>query len=458
MTSTDNEVVLADLDMLGQQPLVNLFTPLCFFYPTPREAASRDLAPVLTRGLQRLTDNFPWIAGQVVGDGQKAGLTKIVPLPSHPIPELVVKKHGSSFPSFDDLVKADFPFKFLDEEVLCPRSSYPGQQEDASTEFPVLNVQLNYIEGGIILGFVTHHSTCDIMGMGAILSLLNKACGDQPFTDDELKTGNRRLDNPIQLLEEKIEVKGNPRLEMQVTPESDANHVAPANLPPPTDCSWAYFSFSASSLASLKAAATKEIPADGAPFISTDDVLTAFVWQCITRARYEDLDPGPGSVCARAIDTRPYLDLPSTYPGMMQNQTYTHLDLAAAAEAPLGFLASLLRQEIKPAELAKDTRALITLMTHDTDKGRYSLACGVDWTRDTMVSSWSKVDGYNMDFGIGIKPKKVRRPRFPPVPGLVFFMPKGRDGEIGVAISLRDEEMQRLNGNLDWGKWATYVG
>ena len=446
-----------ELDMLGKQPLLNMYTPLCFFYETPEQEVE-DLENILRKGLHKLTDAFPWIAGQVVEDGPGSGFTKIVPRSSHTTPELVEEHRGDRMPPFKKLVEKSFPFELIDEKLLCARESHIGQQEAASTDFPVLVVQLNHLEGGVILGFVTHHTTCDITGMGSILSLLNKACRNEPFTESDLRIGNRHLDPPIQLLEEDIKVKGNPRLEMQVTPESDENHVAPAHLPPPTGCRWEYFSFSPESLKQLKAKATKDIPEGGPAFVSTDDALTALIWQCVTRARGQHKDTeAEGSICARAIDVRPFLGLPLNYPGMMQNETYTKASPRELKNFSLGALASKLRQDLIAEDLKKDTQALITLMTHDSDKGKYSLACGVDWTRDTMISSWSKVNGYNMDFGLGVKPTCVKRPRFNPVPGLVFMMPKRGDGEISVATCLHGGEMDNLKKDEDWTTYAEPV-
>ena len=119
------------------------------------------------------------------------------------------------------------------------------------------------MQGGVILGFEIHHTTCDIRGMGTFLSLLTKACRDEPFAEYDIRIGSRRLDSPIQLLEGEIKVKCNHRFEMQVTPEPDENNAAPAHLPSQKACRLEYFSFSASSLAELKAKATKEIRKGG---------------------------------------------------------------------------------------------------------------------------------------------------------------------------------------------------
>lgn len=98
--------------------------------------------------------------------------------------------------------------------------------------------------------------------------------------------------------------------------------------------------------------------------MSTDDALTALMWQCVTRAcgQREDTE-AEGSICARAIGVRPFLGLPLNYPGMMQNVTYTKASPRELKNSSLGALASKLRQDLIVEDLKRDTQALITL--HD---------------------------------------------------------------------------------------------
>ena len=56
------------------------------------------------------------------------------------------------------------------------------------------------------------------------------------------------------------------------------------------------------------------------------------------------------------------------------------------------------------------------------------------------------------------KPEAVRKPQFVPVEGLILFMPKALDGEISVAICLRDEDMKRLRADQEFAKYGKYIG
>jgi hypothetical protein len=64
-----------------------------------------------------------------------------------------------------------------------------------------------------------------------------------------------------------------------------------------------------------------------------------------------------------------------------------------------------------------------------------------------------------MDFGLGLgTPEAVRRPRFVPVEGLGYLMPRRASGEIVVAICLRDDDLLRLRSDGEFANFGTYIG
>jgi hypothetical protein len=75
------------------------------------------------------------------------------------------------------------------------------------------------------------------------------------------------------------------------------------------------------------------------------------------------------------------------------------------------------------------------------------------------LSSWAKVNLYDLDFNLGLgKAEVVRRPRFVPVESLIYMMPKSPNGDLAVALCLRIEDWGRLNVDEEWKKYATYIG
>ena len=74
------------------------------------------------------------------------------------------------------------------------------------------------------------------------------------------------------------------------------------------------------------------------------------------------------------------------------------------------------------------------------------------------MSSWSKVDCYDLDFGLGLgRPTSVRRPQFEPIEGVVYLLPKAPDGEIVAGLCLRDDDMEKLTVDDEFMKYAEYI-
>jgi trichothecene 3-O-acetyltransferase len=166
----------------------------------------------------------------------------------------------------------------------------------------------------------------------------------------------------------------------------------------------------------------------------------------------------------RAVDTRRYLSIAKEYTGAINNMVYlTHPNSDVADQLPLGKIASELRQAVDPAtsQVGLYTRALAALLRRAPDKGVVSMGATIDTSTDLMISSWAGAgpDCYGMDFGLGLGPPvSVKRPRFYPVEGLGYLMPRHPSGEISLAICLREEDMMNLRLDEEFGRYATYIG
>lgn len=441
----------AVLDILGQQPFLKIYTQICLCFSMPDNASDSAIINTLTNGLERLTASFPWVAGQVINEGaseDNTGVLKIKPLEK--IPRLVVKdlRNDPSIPTMDGLRQAEFPMSMLDEEIICPCRTLP--LPGTFDELPVFLVQANFITGGLLLSVVAEHGAMDMTGQGQIIRLMSKACRNEPFTDEEVKTGNLPRHNIIPLLDSSYEP--GPELSYQII------KLPPIPPAPPAKSTWAYFSFQPSSLAALKALAIETLPSG---YISTDDALTALIWQSITRARLPRLNSETNTTFARAIDVRRFLLIPQTYPGLIQNMTYHTSALQNLVHEPLGVVASWLRAAVDPetSTLGYNSRALATFLTRVADKTVFSFSAGMDLSRDLMLSSWASVRCYDLDLGLGVGcPEAVRRPRLDPFEGLIYLMPRSLRGGITAAVCLRDEDIERLRIDGEFMSYARYIG
>ncbi|KAF7554669.1 hypothetical protein G7046_g6747 [Stylonectria norvegica] len=460
------------LDILGQHQRINrLYTQITLCFSTPEDPPSLQtrldgITDTLSQGLSQLSTAFTWTRGTVVREHGEFKI-KLAEPPFHPRFRINDLRGNPSFRTWDALNRKYFPFGMLDEELIAPCKTMVS----AGEELPVLLVQANFIEGGLLLTINAQHGSMDMRGQGQISHLLAKACRGEAFAAEEVEVGNLHRKNHIPLLEEVVDDEHthpgkDTSQEKYETPAQDARGSTGTTAISQPHLVWAYLAFPASSLSSLKALATKSLPPD--KFVSTDDVLTAFIWQAITRARQTHLQQdghgsSPAATLTRNVDVRRHFDLPSTYPGLVTTATsHTYPVDELVANGDLGSIASSLRAALGRDSLIYNARLQATNISRDRDAaGKKSIAATSTPSLDVRVSSWAKEEFYNLDFGplLG-KPRVVRRPRFVDGAreGLVYFLPKDREGEIVVGVCLRIGDLERLKADEVFKGWWRWIG
>lgn len=442
------------LDILGQQPRINrLYTQitLCFQLPGSGPVADQQIVNVLTRGIRELSSTFPWTAGIVVKENDCFQIQ----VPENR-PGLVIKdcKDDVSLPDWNTLQKAQFPFNMLKESAIAPFNTLAAS-DVTELKLPVFIVQANFISGGFLLTVNGQHGSMDMAGQGQVMQLLAKACRGEQFTDAEVRIGNMSRRGIIPLLDS---YTPEPVSEPQIVDNNSQNQPV-LKEEKESPIIWAYFGFSGSSLASLKSSATEAVPANS--FVSTDDVLSVFVWKAMTRARLPRFTTPNTlkSTLSRNVDVRHHFSLPSSYPGLVTNATNHTYAMNTILDEPLGILANKLRSTLEPELLKHKTRVLATKISTAENSQKPGFVSGSVPELDVRLSSWAKEKCYDLDFGFG-KPVAVRRPQFivGAREGLVYFLPKRSDGEIVVGICLREDDMKRLKDDKEFIKFGMYIG
>jgi hypothetical protein len=460
-----------ELDLLGAQPaLFRLYTQLAFVFRAPEQVQHDTIVPTLTAGLERLAQAFPWTAGQVINTNDQPDSRpdyRIRPLEA--APRLIVKNYESdaAIPTLTRLEEAQYPMSMMHEDIWAPCPTIASLAFDSTKPSgsgnepaPVMLVQLSFIKGGLVLCINMQHNVCDMMGQAAIIGWLSRACRNEEFTTDELNIGNADRRATVSSIGSTAQdVRDD--LEDQLLTTNNDSVATPAPVPPP--CSWAYYKFSSSSQQSLKDLATTQLPDDFPKFISTDDALSAFIFKSLLRARRHRLPDKTRVVSlARAVDARRYLNVPTDYPGILQNMAYTKHSLANLSNLPLGHIAAGLRGQVDPetSNVARRTRSLITFLAQAPENSsKVSFTARQKYDTDIALSSWAKVSAYDWDFGLGLgSPVAVRRPGFLPVESLMYIMPRDRDGSTAVAMCLREEDVKQLQEDEEWTRFVEYVG
>ncbi|QKX54335.1 uncharacterized protein TRUGW13939_01421 [Talaromyces rugulosus] len=442
------------LDILGQQPRINrLYTQitLCFALPGSGPVTEQKTINILRKGIRVLSSTFPWTAGRVIKEND---CFQIRPLES--CPDIVVKdcKHDVSLPDWDTLQKAQFPFSMLKESDIAPYNTLVSSAI-TDLDLPVFIVQANFISGGLLLTINGQHGSMDMAGQGQVMQLLTKASRGEQFTAAEVRIGNMSRRSVIPLLDF---YTPEPVSEPQVVDNNSQNQpIQKEDKESPIV--WAYFVFSSTSLACLKSSATETVPGNG--FVSTDDVLSVFVWKAMTRARLPRFT-APNvlkSTLFRNVDVRHHLSIPSSYPGLVTNATIHTYAMNAVMDEPLGILANDLRSALDLESLKYKTRILATQISTAENAQKPSFVSGSVPELDVRLSSWAKEKFYDLDFGFG-KPTAVRRPQFivGAREGLVYFLPKKPDGEIVIGICLREDDMERLKDDKGFANFGLYIG
>lgn len=444
------------LDIMGRhRDLRKMYTNICYVFSLPHldyqtdvpdelsfidVVYSRDevdrVQRTLRKGLEKLSVAFPWLAGQV-REGIEA-FQPTIQLQTGVRPDL----------SMNTLRDAKWSMQGLDPATYVPCALVARRSSDLPDTMPVLMVKAVFIAEGVVLTFSANHAAMDATGQAAVIALFNKACSGAEFTAEDLQQGRRSVLHPSRWrrTDTDEDLEAEIKLNLDRAPAL-TDLTLPLPLLPPR-LVWAYFQADLASLKLLKKKALESTPG----FVSTDDALTALVWQSITRAR--GLNPSIKSALTRDVDMRRIMRLPDTYPGLMQNMAISMALAGDLTASSLGRLAADLHSKLAPETLERDMKAVMTLMStrpQVSPTTRYLRSC-----HDVLLTSWIKMECYNNGFGLELgKPEAVMMPRLPPKgEGWVNFMPKCRDKGVIFGVCLQERDMQALKGD---GPFAEYV-
>ncbi|KAL8778293.1 MAG: hypothetical protein Q9213_007480 [Squamulea squamosa] len=442
------------LSILDQIPFMHSYTQMLLCFPIDQESRRSEVIRLLQQASANLVEAIPILAGQVENykdadtNEPTSGTFRVVPY-HHPDGSNLRVKILDDFVSYDNLCKAQAPAPMLDETTLAPMKGLPHHYGDSDVT-PVFIVQANFIPRGLILCFTGMHTVMDGNALGEIIKLFATLCRGEKLSAEDLTAAN--LDRTKLHLDLKPgqTVLSHPELAPK---KDDAQKDASAGLPP--TAVWSYFHLANSKLVELKAEGAKDLTSNP-PWVSTNDVVTAWLWRTIIRARSPNIDMTKEATLLRAVNGRMRLDPPLVkYLGNVIGLSAHKLAIKTLMSESL----SKITQGVREAtNLINDNyiRSMATLIASEPDKSK--LTFGSDTPdRDLLVSSWASLPVFG-DFGklLG-RADLVRRPTAP-WSGVVYIMPRSPDGSLDVAVSLPEDDMLRLRNDEQVQAFAGYVG
>ena len=481
------------------------------------------ITSVLKTSLQRTFEAFPILSGTVQpAPNSKQGGSICVGAPWNKIDEVFrVNDLSSSNINYENLRENNFPMTVSNEyDILTVLRARPNP---LGMENPVMLAQVNFVRNGMILVQFLHHSVIDGVGGATVTDLWASFCRGEEGTEmikdgmadrERLMSGDGtgRLEDFPEYVDVSATSKSSKKVQDDVggrsllargyslatsilqslrkfckkgptgVPSSAAGSASTHSAPRhPKEVETEIFFFSRSKLAALKsavsAAVASTVPNSNdtktAPYVSTNDALSALLFTCVTQARKIDktADTQEAIPLAVTVSGRRLLNppLPESYIGNMT--LFCHLDLPVHMAAPdmrsIAAISHQIRKRLSQLDDNYVKRLIGTLQTLD-DTSKVALTCRVSEDWPFIVTPWTGQGFYRMDWGseIGVKCERVRVPKmnWPPYDGAIVVLPELKavngveDGEAGleVMIGLEKGAMRRLRESEEWTAWSQW--
>lgn len=479
LSSSKNEPQLHQ-DVVSQFPLLNAYTNYLAIFKLDDSIPQASVVSAFRTAFDELKAKVPWLGHHVenIGSGPgNSGYFASKPWPAHvPRHDFFVKQCADVIAPFAVLEKAGFPVSMIPADVT---ETWPSLPVPATIRpAPVAALQLNFIQGGLILTVTNHHTMIDGTGLLVFRRMLATLMDGRPIPEDDIAAANLDRTRVIPLLAPGEPIKDHSHLIRR--PQQSP----PVSASPPPSAKWRVFRITRKAAVEIRSlAGDRNSPAwiPTVPRVSTNDVLAAFCWQRIAAARLPILlkrrphERSPLGRFGRAIDARRTMGIPSSYMGHMVYHAVLWLPLETVASTPLPFLACALRQALNEANNPWAVRSYATFLSREPDRSRLlyggpqnpetdiglsSLVTSLDWERQPTLR-----------FGplLG-SPVAWRKANHAPFPGCVYFLDTerkvtgeggDRDGNEDLVLTtllcLAEDELDALRRDSEWMQYFEEV-
>ncbi|KAI9721006.1 MAG: hypothetical protein M1812_002485 [Candelaria pacifica] len=472
------------------QMTVRFYTRGLMYFPLQPGSDHATIIYILREGLREVVTQIPFLAWNVTPatDGfiQEGRL------------EVAKGDRGNDILTIKDLTSSPEDRKAWDYETIR-KGNFPASDKyfelftidripQQGKPVPVMTAQVNLLTGGFILSLSFHHSVADGSGDAMILAMWAQSCSRVSANYRSTLEAIAAYINPISAINYRMFLPGPTSFdrdavsaryhrssiaehpEWENTPEWIAHNAAPpaSDTPstskestPPIETCVFYFPFE--SLASLKALGSRPLVPE--VFMSTDDVLSAFLWRHIIKARVSPhlyIPFSETSSLRMPVDGRTRMNppLPKTYLG--------NAVLVASASMPLRSLLSDSNDAESFAQIALCIRnarktinheyieSILTLISSLSDISKLTAGRNVLSSTSVIITTWAKFPLHQLSWGHMIG--TCERVRFPNADILqdarAIILPALADGGLEVAVGLEGEAMARLKADKEFMGFA----
>jgi hypothetical protein len=459
-------IQLSPIDQIQPRGYIRLI--LCF--PLNDSASTSLLSHSLDIALNTTLYYWPIFGGTVAlsTDCQQLGRLEV----RYSTPPSHVKFHLKhltleEFPhTYGGLDKAGMPLSPLDENLLC---SVPAAPQSADP-VPAVLAQANFISGGLLMSICLHHAVTDGKGAFLFISALADACRSG------FKATIPRMD-PTSYLRAGIfhDSLGGPP-DLHIAYKSIEQASATANGASSEDSEVIYtnrlFTFSNASLKQLKQTVIDQLLDPINDWVSTNDCLGALLWTTIARAQLPNLHNPKTSSIAVAVDVRGRARPPlsPTYAGsaVVHSIATSEISALTSSDGPSPSQLAPLALSIRKSLHAVDSEHICQTVSlskafHDVRDFGFKIVPIHAHGADLILTSWRDFPYYELDFGDLGKPQWARKPWSRHAASIVVLprdesIDKDSDEKgIEVVLLLREDDMHRLVGDLEFMKWVRRV-
>lgn len=473
---SDETIALSALDQQAQRN----YAKLLLVFKLDQSRNIKDIVHHLKQGLGAALSENPEFASTVAPlPGSDRKELELLLGPESGVPFKVVNhtvnatenspedKHPWKYGSYSDLAEQHFPLADIPHDVLF--LPIPTSEDAPATTISAFPIQLNFVDGGLIMGICWHHTVCDAHGVSNLVNSwvhhtkmsITQGTVGPPKIPPEQTRERWRLDygSKDATIDQLTDYVVDPVIRSPLSPDSAHLLDRHDDVDSHTISVW---HFSTDTLKSLRDSLAQPM-SEGEARFTQSEALSALIWKHLSLARQLNQDPsGEGtSLFTTRVDYRTRIS-PPLHPDFIGNITEPNarvrIPLQEVCAPSTGQSLATLSQAIRSAIENLDESAVRTViglvnnLPAVTDlTWKYNAFPGPDLGFTDM----SGLDALGQDWGelLGF-PICVRS--HSRETGIVYVLPQDRDGGIEVQLQCENEAVERLKADDIFTRYATF--